>query len=226
MKISVLEDDNAQAESLIQWLGDEGHEVQHSATCSDFQAKVSLFLPDFVILDWELPDGSGFEMLKLLRSSLLCDAPVLFTTQRDAEEDIVAALTAGADDYLIKPVRKKEFNARLSALSRRAGIKQQSDVLIEGPFRLDKCEKAIYFDDQVVKLTQKDYAVALCLFENIGKAMSREYLLNVVWGVNAGLDTRTVDVHVSRVRRSLKISPDNGYIIKNIYQYGYRLERV
>ncbi len=226
MKITLLEDDEAQAELLLQWLADAGHEVDHAANCEQFTKGFDKFLPDMAILDWELPDGCGVDMLKVIRGRFDSPIPVLFTTQRDAEEDIVMALKDGADDYLVKPLRHREFSARLQALSRRAGIKDGSEVIVEGPFRIDTELQRVTLNDEEIKLTQKDYAVTLCLFQNLGKALSREYLLKSVWGVDAGLDTRTVDMHVSRVRRSLKISPENGFIIKTIYQYGYRLEKI
>ncbi|WP_086932963.1 response regulator transcription factor [Agarilytica rhodophyticola] len=226
MKISVLEDDDAQAELMSQWLTDAGHEINHSANCKQFIESFALFNPDLAILDWELPDGTGVEVLETIRQRFDSHIPILFTTQRDSEEDIVNALKNGADDYLIKPLRLREFSARLAALGRRAGIKNDSDLITEGPFVIDTKAEIVMRDGEPVKLTQKDYAVTVCLFKNLGKALSREYLLKDVWGVNAGLDTRTVDMHVSRVRRALKIGPENGFIIKTIYQHGYRLEKI
>ncbi len=226
LKISILEDDDAQADLMQQWLGDAGHVVFRAKNCDEMRMLLLESLPDLVILDWELPDGTGIDMLGEIRNGHQPEVPVLFTTQRDAEEDIVLALKHGADDYLVKPLRVQEFNARLHALSRRAGIKDASDVLIEGPFQIDTRKEKVLVSGQAIKMTQKDYAVCLCLFENIGKALSREFLLKSVWGVEAGLDTRTVDMHVSRVRRALKIGPENGYVIKTIYQHGYRLETV
>ncbi len=226
MKISILEDDDAQADLMQQWLSEAGHAVSRATTCAQMRVLLPESLPDLVILDWELPDGTGIEILGDIRRGHQRDVPVLFTTQRDAEEDIVLALKQGADDYLVKPLRFNEFTARLQALSRRAGIKAPSDVVREGPFEIDTRKETVSVNGQMIKMTQKDYAVCLCLFENIGKALSREFLLKSVWGVEVGLDTRTVDVHVSRVRRALKIGPENGYVIKTIYQHGYRLETV
>ncbi len=224
MKIAVLEDDDAQAELLLQWLEDAGHQVKRASECRQFLQDFSAYLPDLAVLDWQLPDGSGVDVLTHLRAKLASKIPVLFTTQRGAEADIVAALQAGADDYLVKPLRHREFSARLHALGRRAGIQDHAEIIIVGPFTIDRRREVILLDGEPVKLTQKDYSVALCLFQNMGKALSREYLLKTVWGVEAGLDTRTVDVHVSRVRWALKIGPENGFIIKTIYQHGYRLE--
>jgi DNA-binding response OmpR family regulator len=177
-----------------------------------------------VILDWELPDQTGIDVLTILRNNHKNNLPVLFTTQRDTEQDIVTALNTGADDYLVKPLRKMELMARLEAMRRRAGIVSPDDIIVVGPIKIDTHDKTITVNDEPVKVTQKDYDLAVFLLSNVGKILSREYLLKKVWGVDSDLNTRTVDVHMSRLRRTLNINPDMGYCIKTIYQHGYRLE--
>ena len=162
----------------------------------------------------------------LLRQQLKMDAPVVFATQRDAEQDIVEALRCGADDYLIKPLRKAELLSRLAALARRAGVNPDDKKITVGPIVIDTASETVLVEGEVVKLTPKDYQLACCLLRNVGKLLSREYLLREVWGINAPLNTRTVDVHVSRVRRSLNLVPEMGYCVKTVYQHGYRLEKV
>lgn len=226
VKITLLEDDQAQADLLKEWLTAEGFTVSHHKSCALLLANINQDLPDIVILDWELPDGTGIEVLPRLRESYDADVPVLFTTQRDAESDIVKALKLGADDYLSKPLRKAELLARLNALGRRAGILANEENITLGNIFLNKSAETVLLDGEPVKMTRKDFLVAKSLIENEGKVLSREYLLKTVWGVTADIDTRTVDVHVSRIRRSLKIGPQMGYMIKTIYQHGYRLEKL
>ncbi|WP_188151089.1 response regulator transcription factor [Teredinibacter waterburyi] len=226
MKIGLLEDDPAQAELVISWLEEEGHEVLHANRCNLFLDLCREHLLDMAILDWQLPDQTGLDVLVTLRQQMASTMPILFSTQRSAEEDIVKALQSGADDYLTKPVRQWELLARISALGRRAGIADDSSTIELGPIQLNTQTESISLSGEPVKLTRKDYLVALCLFQHQGKVLSREFLLKSVWGIATGLDTRTVDVHVSRVRRSLKIGPEMGYTIKTIYQHGYRLEKV
>lgn len=226
MRISLLEDDDEQAELQTQWLSECGYDVKRFANCKDFLAGQNAYLPDLIILDWELPDGTGIEVLETLKRQSKGAMPILFTTQRDSEEDIVRALTKGADDYLVKPLRHKEYVARLHALCRRAGIKESTNTIKEGIFKIDTLSQTVYRSDMPIKLTRKDYLVCSILFDNVGKAISRDHLLQSVWGTNSELDTRTVDVHVSRVRRSLKLGPESGYFIKTIYQHGYRLEKI
>lgn len=226
MKIGILEDDNAQAELLVHWLEEQGHELFHSENCQDFTHMFNREPLDLAVLDWELPDHTGLEVLQLIRQELNSRIPIIFATQRDSEADVVAALKAGADDYLIKPLRHAELVARVEALGRRAGLDRSSEILRLDHVSINTATRQVLVNNEEVKLTQKDYQVACCVIRNMGKLLSREYLLKQVWGVDANLNTRTVDMHISRIRRSLKIEPDTGYVIKTIYQHGYRLERV
>lgn len=226
MNIGLLEDDPQQAELVCSWLASAGHSVVHKANGADFIKACKHEPFDMVILDWELPDQTGIDVLITLRQLDKNNRPVLFATQRDSEEDVVTALTAGADDYLVKPLRQAELMARLEAMRRRAGIEAPSDIINLGPIEIDTRSRTITVNKKAVKVTQKDYEVAVHLLRNIGKVLSREYLLKSIWGVDAALNTRTVDMHVSRIRRSLKINPDMGYCIKTIFQHGYRLEKI
>lgn len=223
MQITLLEDDPAQAQMLIDWLADAGHEVRHF----DRGAPLLEALPrgqfDMLILDWELPDTTGVEVLQEVRERVTWHVPVLFVTQRDSEADIVKALGSGADDYMVKQISQGEFLARVTALGRRLATEQLEFSV--GPFRFYLESRTVTRDDQPVELTAKDFELACYLFRNVGRLLSREQLLRDVWDVS-GLNTRTVDVHMSRVRKRLQITPDSGYRIKTIYQHGYRLEPV
>ncbi len=226
VKIAMLEDDLQQAQLVKGWLEEIGHQVTHRANGVDFLEACRREPFDLAILDWELPDQTGVDVLTTLRQQYKQSLPVLFATQRDNEEDVVKALSAGADDYLVKPLRQKELSARLSALSRRAGIDTAQQRLKLGPIEIDTQAIQARLHGDLVKLTQKEFDVAVLFIRNMGKVLSREFLLRQVWGVDAALNTRTVDVHVSKVRRCLQINPDMGFCITTIYQHGYRLEAV
>lgn len=226
MKIAFLEDNPQQAELVIQWLEEAGFSVNH---CTDGRSFLKAFkkdLFDMAILDWELPDQSGIDILRQLRVAQNQSLPVLFATQRDAEQDIVNALTNGADDYLVKPLRRAELLARIEAARRRAGIARDQDVFRIANIEIDANKREIRLDGEHVKVTPKDFGIALELAKHEGQVLSREYLLKKIWGVDADINTRTVDMHVSRVRRSLNITPDIGYRITTIFQHGYRLEKI
>ena len=226
MRIGYLEDEQSQAELVKSWLLGEGFEVNHADTGQEFIRLLTDNPVDMLILDWQLPDMEGVDVLASVRNQLNSNVPVIFATQRDAEADIVKALQAGADDYLVKPLRKGELLARLDSLARRAGVTNNDSRIELGPITLDNAAQIVTVNGEVVKLTPKDYQLACCMLRNVGKLLSRDYLLREVWGIDASLNTRTVDVHVSRIRRSLNIGPEIGYCIKTVYQHGYRLEKI
>ena len=223
ISVGLLEDEDPQAELLMGWLCDEGYNAFHCETGQSFIREVRSSSPDMLILDWQLPDCEGIDVLGMLRNTLAYEGPVLFATAKDSEEDIVRGLSAGADDYLVKPLRQAELLARLAALWRRVGT-DVSPTLCLGPIVLDMDNKQAIIEQEKVVLTPTEFRLAACLFTNVGKLLSREFLLRNVWGVGAELDTRTVDVHMSRVRKLLGIGPNMGFCIKTVYRHGYRLE--
>ena len=223
MNIILLEDDLAQAEMLGVWLNEAGHSCEHAATGADFLTRLDRSDFDLLVLDWELPDTTGVEVLRIIRSTVNWHVPVLFVTQRDAEDDIVEALSSGADDYMVKRASQAEFLARVNALSRRLGSAELEAEFGKYKFNLEN--KTVSMGEEDVRLTAREFEVAHYLFQRAGRLVSREQLLRDVWRVT-GVNTRTVDVHVSRVRKRLAISPENGFRIKTVYQHGYRLEQV
>ncbi|MFT7186327.1 MAG: DNA-binding response OmpR family regulator [Pseudohongiellaceae bacterium] len=227
MKIALLEDEIEQAKNLSALLVDNGHGCDYFHTGQSFVYAVLHNSYDLLILDWQLPDMEGTEVLKEIRSELSWRIPVLFLTQKDGENDIVTALDAGADDYLVKPARPAELKARLNALSRRTGndIEEQEELVI-GPYTINITKRTIISSGEDITLTDKDFDLALFMFQNIGRLLSRDFLLERVWGISSNINTRTVDTHMSRLRRKLNIKPENGFRVKTIYQHGYRLERV
>ncbi|MEM7216936.1 MAG: response regulator transcription factor [Pseudomonadota bacterium] len=223
MKIILLEDDQAQADMLCDWLEAEGHHCEHALTGADFVARLKQADFDLLVLDWELPDMTGIDVLKLVRSTVNWHVPILFVTQRDAESDIVEALSCGADDYMVKRASKAEFLARVTALSRRLGSAELEVSF--GPFTFNLENKTVMRCGEEIRLTAREFEVAHYLFQRMGRLVSREQLLRDVWRVT-GVNTRTVDVHVSRVRKRLGITPEGGFRIKTVYQHGYRLEQI
>lgn len=226
MRIGYLEDEQSQADLVNSWLLSRDYDVVHATNGTDFLRLLKNNPVDILILDWQLPDMEGIAVLRTIKGQFDQNIPVIFATQRDAEADIVQALQAGADDYLVKPLREAELIARVEALARRAGVRPVESQIKVGHITVDLASERIFVGQDVVKLTPKDYKLACCLLKNVGKILSREYLLREVWGIEAPLNTRTVDVHVSRVRRSLNLVPEVGYCVKTVYQHGYRLEKV
>lgn len=227
MQIAVLEDDSDQADLVCLWLKEAGHECRSFATGKAFTEAVSDNGFDLLMLDWMLPDTNGLEVLEWARAHISWPIPVLFVTQRDSEEDIVAALEGGADDYMTKPVKQREMVARITALQRRsAGQDPRRTVRSYGSYTVDTDARTITNNGQRIDLTQKEYELAVFLFNHLGSVMSRPYILEQVWGRSGDINTRTVDTHISRIRKKLDLTPANGWRLSAIYQYGYRLERL
>ena len=226
MRIALLEDEQEQAQRMRTLLADQGHDCDSYDTGQSFISAVLHHSYDLLILDWQIPDMTGVDALREIRKHLDWPIPAIFLTQRDSEEDIVMALDAGADDYVTKPARAAELIARIRALSRRINPENSKDVLEYGPFRVSTRQREIWLNDQLLTLTDKDFDLTLFLFQNQDRLLTRELLLERVWGVSRDINTRTVDTHMSRLRRRLGLNPDNGFRIKTIYQRGYRFETV
>ena len=151
--------------------------------------------------------------------------PIVFATARDHEDDLVTALKAGADDYLVKPLRRMELLARLEALARRGHQPQSEHAVFEvGLFRVDRQRRNITWGSESLDLTSKDFDLAVLLLRNIGRLLSRHCLLHTIWGEKATLSSRTLDTYISRVRTRLKLTPEYGWRLRALYGYGYRLE--
>ena len=227
VRIAYLEDDPAQTEMVTMWLSEAGHQCRHFDTGKRFLADVRKETYDIAVLDWELPDMNGDEVLHTMRVLYEMEIPIICTTVRDEEENVVQALKLGADDYMTKPVSCQELLARLEALARRSHRNTQVETEFEcPPFRFDVLMRRISRDGEDIPLTDKEFLLAKLMFQNIGRMLSRTFLLETVWGTRGDLDTRTVDTHVSRVRRKLQLKPDQGWRLTPIYKYGYRLERL
>jgi DNA-binding response OmpR family regulator len=228
MRIALLEDDPAQAETLAAWLTGAGHDPHVFSLGKELLRQASRESFDLFLIDWMLPDQSGHDVLRWLRQERGVTAPAIFVTSRDAEEDIVAGLDAGADDYMIKPIRRLELLSRLDAVWRRVRPRDEALQVIDlPPYRLELEHRRVLRNGQPVEpLTEKEFVLAAFLFQNLGRLFSRGHLLEAIWGLRADIPTRTLDTHISRVRKKLDLHPANGFRLVPAYNYGYRLERI
>jgi DNA-binding response OmpR family regulator len=224
MHIGIAEDDSDQAALVSLWLEGAGHSARAFGTAASYIEALNKERFDLLLIDWMLPDGTGADLLQLARGNLGWELPVLVLTSRDDEETVVAALQAGADDYVVKPPKPMELLARVAALARRVrsgGL----PVLRLGAFEIDIQRQRLVLDGAAVALTQKEFDLSAYLFQNPGKLLSRDHLLNKIWGINADVDTRTVDTHVSRLRKKLGLDGSKGWKLVPVYGVGYRFER-
>lgn len=223
MHIGILEDDPTQQELYKLWLGSVQHSCECYASVRDFVAALQDRRFDLLLIDWMLPESSGEAALKWVRENVGWEIPVIFVTARDSEVDVVTALRAGADDYIVKPPKLLELMARIESLTRRVKTPQ---IVRYGSYEVDNERRSIAVEGKPVELTQKEFELACYMFEHPGKLLSRVHLLDKLWGVSANVDTRTVDTHVSRIRRKLAIAPEHGWQIFPVYGWGYRIEKV
>ena len=237
MRIGLLEDDLSQIELISLWANEAGDQLQSYTTGKSFREAMNQEEFDLLVLDWHLPDTTGIEELDWLRDERASDTPVIFITSRDSEESVVEALDHGADDYMVKPVQKSITLARIKALQRRNQIRETAEnnaleadakpgIEIFDPYEINESERSISVNGEAKKLTNKEFELAAYLFQNAGCLVSRDYLLEHIWGTRADLNTRTVDTHISRIRSKLGINPAVGWQLSSIYQRGYRLFRV
>jgi two-component system, OmpR family, response regulator RegX3 len=227
VQIAILEDDADVGSVLKRWLEEADYRCESFVSGKKMCSRAAREPFDLFIVDWGIPDMSGIEVLEWIREVHRSTAPVLFVTVRNAEKDIIAALNGGADDFMTKPVRKGELIARTNALLRR--VKRTSvdgDQQVFPPFKVVSSARQIFRANTAIDLTEKEFDLALFLFNNTGKLLSRQYISECVWGRAASTLSRTIDTHVSRVRKKLDLSPANGFRLVPVYNIGYRLERV
>lgn len=224
MRIAVLEDDDSQRDWMNSFLMALGHVCHAYPSAQGLMRDLRRESFDLLVMDWNLPDMSGLEVVRWVRANLSSRVPVLFVTSHVDEADLVEALKAGVDDYMTKPVRVPELMARLHALLRRAYPQQTGETLVVGDYTFDQGAKTLTMRGVPVDLKHREYELAYLLFSRLGELLSRKYLQESVWGGQADVVSRTLDTHVSRLRVKLDLRPENGYRLSSVYSLGYRLE--
>ena len=227
MKIVVLDNDRSQTDLICQVLTSAGHVCHGFQTGKDLLSQLRKEEYDMLIFDWQVSDMAGSELMRKAREKLNDSAPVLFMTTASGEDDIVAGLDAGAEDYMIKPLRRSEMVARVQALLRRAFPTQNgAEQLQFGQYVFETRPGRLLMDGNVLDVTHKEFYLALLFFRNIGRPLSRAYIHEAVWIRETDVPSRTMDTHVSRVRNKLQLKPENGFRLVPVYSYGYRLEKL
>jgi two-component system phosphate regulon response regulator PhoB len=218
-------DDEADIVALVAYhLVKAGYRVSTASTGPDALAAARQERPALIVLDLMLPGASGYEVLEKLRSAPATrEIAVLMLTARREEPDRIRGLALGADDYLTKPFSPQELVLRVGAILRRvsAGGTGPSDVLTIGAITIDRSEHRVLVDDRLIELTPTEYKLLLTLAERRGRVQARAHLLETVWEAAPDIQTRTVDMHVQRLRTKLG---DAGDLVETVRGFGYRLK--
>ena len=218
-RILLIEDDQALGRGIALALAGEGREIRVAATLAQGRAALGEEEYALVLLDLNLPDGNGLDFLTALRRT--SGVPVLILPANDLESDQVAGLELGADDYVTKPFSLAVLLAKTRALIRRSRGGSETSILTCGAISLDTDSHICTAAGQAVKLSPREYDLLVCLLRNRGQVLSREQLLDKVWGIDFEGDDRTVDVRIRSLRAALGPA---GRQIRTVFKAGYRLE--
>jgi DNA-binding response OmpR family regulator len=221
-KILVIEDEKDIANLVSHYLSQENYSIHTASNGIEGLRQAKLHSPDLVVLDLMLPEMDGLEVCRRLRAdSKTAAVPILMLTAKAEETDKVVGLELGADDYLTKPFSPKELVARVKALLRRAERAEPAPArYIYGELVQDTARHEVRVSDREVSLTAKEFGLLAQLLKNKGRVLTREVLLDTVWGYDAEVTTRTVDVHVRRLREKIPLLAD---AIVTVKSYGYKL---
>jgi len=222
-RILIVEDEASLAEPLAYLLSREGYEV---TTASDGTSAVAMFdrvQPDLVLLDLMLPGMSGTDVCREIRTR--SQVPIIMLTAKDTEIDIVVGLELGADDYVTKPYSSRELLARIKAVLRRR-VEPEADpgVLEAGPVRMDVDRHAVSVDGREVAMPLKEFELLELLMRNAGRVLTRGQLIDRVWGADYFGDTKTLDVHIKRIRSKIETVPSEPRLLVTVRGLGYRFE--
>jgi DNA-binding response OmpR family regulator len=226
MRIAVADDELDVREYLKAIIEEEGHLAVAFSDGNALAQALTRDTFDLVILDWSMPGKDGISLLKWMEKSLDDKPPVIMMTNRTAKADITEALNSGAADYITKPEDRGVIAARINAMLRRgsSGSGAFATEATYGKYHLNRIEQTVTINDETVIMTAKEFELADLFFRNSDRTLSRNYIMETIWRTTATLATRTLDMHISRVRSKLNLKPENGFRIFTVFGYGYRLE--
>jgi two-component system phosphate regulon response regulator PhoB len=222
-EILVVEDEPSQVEILRFNLANAGYEVRVEMDGEEGVRSAIEQPPDLILLDWMLPNLSGVEACRQLRRTKQTrNVPIIMLTARSEENDMIRGLNTGADDYVTKPYSIKELLARVKAALRRPAISIADQKLSLGKLEVDIERHLIAFDGQVIHTSPTEFRLLIVLMQSQDRVLSRSQLLDLVWGMSADLETRTVDVHIGRLRRALEKAGAKG-MVRTVRGFGYSI---
>lgn len=219
--VVIIEDEQRIRELVARVLADRGHDVESTATAMEGLQAVVRVSPELVILDMGLPDLDGTELLKMIRA--VSAVPIIVATARSEDRDVIRTLDAGADDYLIKPFSVDQLEARVRAVLRRSGAEGRQGPLSVGDLTIDVAAREARLDGEPIDLSPKEFDVLRFLAERRGEVVSKRELLAEVWRQPYGGSEKTVDVHISWLRKKLGESAAESRYLQTVFGVGVKL---
>uniref|UniRef100_UPI0040499AC7 response regulator n=1 Tax=Candidatus Planktophila sp. TaxID=2175601 RepID=UPI0040499AC7 len=223
--ILIVEDESSFSEALSFLLGKEGYEVAVAATGTDAIKQFNENGADLILLDLMIPEISGVEVCKAIRTT--SQVPIIMLTAKDSEIDKVVGLELGADDYVTKPYSSRELIARIKAVLRRGSsedVAAEHDIHSVAGIRLDVSKHQVTVNGNLITLPLKEFELLEFLMRNSGRVLTRSQLIDRIWGGDYYGDTKTLDVHIKRLRSKIEADPANPVLIQTIRGLGYKLE--
>jgi DNA-binding response OmpR family regulator len=226
MKIVILDFDLGEAKSICEVLSTVGHDCDPVASSTELLQRLHNQLYDALVVSLQRSEEE-LDLIRAVRKQASSTMPILLITGSAIEDDIIAALDAGANDYLFRPTRRRDLITRVLVLLRRAYPSQADAEKLEiGPYVFEPRRGRLFGMGKPVDVTRKEFELALLFLRNLGRPLSRTLIVETVWAGNPLEISRTMDTHVSRVRSKLGLIPERGYRLSPVYGYGYRLDEI
>lgn len=226
MRIAIADDDAELLDDLARAISGAGHDLYRFRNGSELKTALERETYDVVLLDWNMPGETGIGIVSWAVEKLPAPPPFIIITSRTDKADIVAGLQAGATDYVVKPEIPEVVLARIEAAGRRNVNKTPDRIAVFDAYRFDRVLRQSWHQGEEVSLTNKEFQLALLFFDNLNRPLSRGYIFSQVWGGSLDVESRTLDLHVSRIRSKLQLRPQNGYAIQTVFGFGYRMDRI
>lgn len=225
MRIAIADDDAEVLDQIASSLAPTGYHFDRFRNGKDLLIALRRETYDVVLVDWNMPGATGLEVVRWGVANLAQPPAFILITSRSDKADVVRGLEIGASDYIVKPESEEVIVARIEAAARRRStLAKPERFQTFGTYRIDRLNEVIDRNGEAIHLTAKEFKVAALFFDNLNRPLSRSYIFSQIWGNLGDITTRTLDMHVSRVRSKLELRPHNGFAIQTVFGFGYRMD--
>jgi len=225
MRIAIADDDPELLEQLHTALNQTDHQCELFRNGDQLVTSLKRETYDVVLVDWNMPGETGLSVVEWANEALEKPPAFILITSRSDKSDVVRGLEAGAVGYVVKPESQEVILARIEAANRRLRPPEPDRFATFGDYEIERLLKSITWKGEAVKMTNKEVELATLFFDNLNRPLSRAYIFGQVWGGVPDIESRTLDLHVSRVRSKLQLRPQHEFAIQTVFGFGYRMDR-